>query len=178
VSPLALLLLLASAAPAAPTPPPACPAVAPLDREALSVAWVTRASHHVWPWTRITVTPTRELRERALATKADVPRLLQLVGARRSSREPRRPWIVVVFDVTDDDLCVPADPDRVAGDRFAGLPVCDRGDHGLGLLDDHCGRAIDRKTGKTSLPVWRIRWRDAAARGFCALPAERFVRGR
>jgi hypothetical protein len=34
-----------------------------------------------------------------------------------------------------------------------------------------------RKTGKTSLPVWRIRWRDAAARGFCALPAERFLRG-
>jgi hypothetical protein len=125
----------------------------------------------------VSVIPTRELRERASAAHASSGRLLQLVGARRAATPPRRSWIAVVFDVSADHLCRPVDADRAGGERFGGVALCESGARGVGLRDDDCGRLIDRATGKTALPVFRIRWRDAAARGFCALPIERFLRG-
>ena len=36
-----------------------------------------------------------------------------------------------------------------------------------------CGYAIDTKTSLRSLEVYRIRWADASAQGFCVFPLQR-----
>lgn len=148
-----------------PDPPPA----------SLSVAWVSplssRTSNAAW----LDVVPMRQLaawvREHPEATTGD---LLRHLGLRKSKREPKGRYKVVVFEVSNGALCRPI-AGAVEGSTWAGLPVCEGSEAGRGSEWTECGRLRDRTTGEEGPEAYRARWRDLAPRGFCVLPAERFL---
>lgn len=155
---------------------PACPAPDALAEGPLSFAWVSPAARRVGAGGWVPVVPASELRTLINETHADLPRMLQALGLRRSSRPPHRAWKVTIFEVAPDRLCRPL-PGR-EGEVVTGLAVCDRGDRGLAGTDDGCGHTRDHHSHESGLDLFRTRWRDAASNGFCVLPAERFLLGR
>ncbi|MCB9664400.1 MAG: hypothetical protein H6732_09815 [Alphaproteobacteria bacterium] len=140
------------------------------------MVWIAPASRTILPSRWLTVMPTRALRDWIRQEGADQVRLLRGLGLRRGLRPPRRPWIVAVFEPAAGALCRPTD-EVEPGTQLAGSRVCDRGARGIGLHDEGCGYAVDFTSHRRSLDVFRIRWRDAAARGFCVLPLARFLAG-
>lgn len=149
------------------------PAVSPGD--VVSVAWIAPASARVGAEGWLTVLPTDTLRAVAAAHPGDLAGFLRATGHRRSARPPRQPWVVGVFEVPRPYLCRGLDAE--AGKVVGGLAACDVGDRALGLADDGCGATRDLSGGAARLPVLRVRWSHAAARGFCVLPAARFLAG-
>lgn len=157
-------------------PPTACAPVEPVDPGALSVVWIAPAARTVLPTRTLTVIPTRAVRAWIHREGADAVRLLRGLGLRRGLKPPRRPWVVAVFEPDAGVLCRPVD-DVEPDSSLGGVPVCARGSRGLDLHDDGCGYAVDFTGSRRSLDVFRVRWRDVAARGFCVLPLERFLAG-
>ena len=142
--------------------------------EALSVAWVSPLRKTVRGRTWLTLVPTSELRSWAQREgQGSVGRMLQHLGMRKRSKEPRRRYKVVVFDVRAENLCRPLG-DREGGVASGGLGSCV--ESGTRLKEDHdgCGRLVDTSTGATTA-VLRARWDDVVRNGFCVLPAERFL---
>lgn len=139
------------------------------------MAWVAPASSRVGANGWLTVVPTMALRELAAAHPTDLAGFLRATGHRRSRAAPRRPWVVGIFEVPRPYLC--RGLDAAAGEIAGGLAVCEVGDRALGLADDGCGATRDLSGGAARLPVLRVRWSNAAARGFCVLPASRFLAG-
>jgi len=102
--------------------------------------------------------------------------MLQVLGLRRTDRDPRRRYKVTIFDVVTTGLCRPLagyeDPAAVEG-----MVTCPEK---LGKETDRydgCGFTTDLATGATGLELYGARWNDVARNGFCVLPAERFVAG-
>jgi len=143
--------------------------------QTLSVAWISPLRKRTGNARWLTVVPTRALavwlREHPDATTGD---LLRHVGERRRPKEPGRRYKVTIFDTASDTLCRPlegAEPPTTA----EGVLACPRG---LGRATGRyqgCGVATDFNTGGEGPEVYRSRWRDLARRGFCVIPAERFV---
>jgi hypothetical protein len=70
----------------------------------MSVAWVSPLGKRAGRNRYLPVVPSAELRRWVTSEPTSVARLLQKVGARKSDREPRRRYKVVVFDAHTDDL--------------------------------------------------------------------------
>lgn len=166
---LALLLSFAHAA-----EPPTCDALPAPRSERVSVAWVAPAGAHVGVSGWLTVVEQNRLRSWVDAEGADLARLLQGLGRRKSPKRPSRPWVVAIFEVDVDALCRPVAAPEAPAD-VAGVAVCDRQDKGVTGKHAGCGYTVDRADGRRGLDVYRIRWKDAAATGFCVLPADRWL---
>jgi hypothetical protein len=142
---------------------------------ALSVAWISplrkRTSNARW----LVVVPTRDLaawlRAHPDATTGD---LLRYVGERRRPKEPHRQYKVTIFDAEPGSLCRPLEgmepPTAVEG-----VLACPRGVGRATRRYQGCGVATDYNTGGDGPEVYRSQWRDLARRGFCVIPAERFL---
>jgi len=142
--------------------------------EALSVAWVSPLRKTVRGRTWLTLVPTAELRAWAQSEgQGSVGRLLQHMGMRKRSKEPRRRYKVVVFDVRAENLCRPVG-DREGGVETSGLASCVESGTRLKEAHDGCGRVSDTQSDATTA-VLRARWDDVVRNGFCVLPAERFL---
>lgn len=156
---------------------PVCESPAPVQRDRLSVAWISptpaRATARQW----LTVIPAAELRRWVAEEQADLTRLLQGLGLRRSDAPPHRPWKVVVFDVEADELCRPT-REGTPGTDAGGVPICASGGRGVRGRDRGCGYVIDRADESRGPDVFRIQWAEAAVHGFCVLPVDRFLEGR
>lgn len=142
--------------------------------ERLSVAWVSPAGRGAGRRTSLLVVPTTALRAWVAADPPSVGRMLQHLGLQRRDKTPKRRYKVTIFDVRALDLCRPLD-EQGEEDVAASVAACPerfgeprRGSSG-------CGYARDGDTGKRSFDVYRVRWEDAAAGGFCVLPAEAFL---
>lgn len=153
---------------------PVCDADLPAPPDRVSVAWVSplgaRTGANGW----LTVVPTASLRQYVASERPGVGRLLQHLGERRRSSDPRRRYKITIFDVKSSALCRPvdgADEQSVVG----GLPVCPESKAKINAAYEGCGVLVDRGTGKESLPVYKLTWADAAFEGFCVLPVERFL---
>ena len=97
---IALWMNVAAAAPEACTT-----AEQPAPGGSVSVAWVSPIGKRAGRDRFLPVVPSAELRRWVQSEeKASVARLLQRVGVRKSDREPRRRYKVVVFDARTDDL--------------------------------------------------------------------------
>jgi hypothetical protein len=99
--------------------------------------------------------------------------LLRHLGLRKSTSEPTRLYKVTIFDVASTDLCRPLDG-KNENDEVAGVYACSSGGRPTNLYSG-CGYTTDASDGKRALDLFRVEWRDAAAEGFCVLPAQRFV---
>jgi hypothetical protein len=139
------------------------------------VAWVSPLHARTSGAGRLQVVPMRALiewvREHPTATTGD---LLRHLGMRRSPKEPSGRFKVVVFEVTDGALCRPI-VDAPEGTTWAGLPVCEGGEGARGRHYTQCGWVTDLYSGERGPEVYMAQWRDLAPRGFCVLPAERFL---
>lgn len=150
---------------------PSCEAsFTPIVGETISVAWITPVRERVLrggAW--LEVVPTAEL-QRWLGEhpQAGVGRTLQFLGHQRKEEDPAGLYKVTVFEAAADSLCRPMKSATALA--VGGSPVCAGARRRTG-----CGYAVDRASGERALDVFRVRWRDAAARGFCVLPLDRFV---
>ena len=139
----------------------------------LSVAWVSplrkRAGANAWLY----VVPTSDLRAFAAGEgKGAAGRTLQWLGLRRTSKEPRRSYKVVVFEATADDLCRPV---ATTEEELGGVRACDENRSGPDGAYDGCGFATDRADGQPSVQLYRAQWRMLSVDGFCVLPLDRFL---
>ena len=154
--------------------PVSCEGPWPQPDPALSVAWVSPLRKQVGNNGWLTLVPTAEVLQWSKAeARGSVGRMLQHLGMRKRAREPRRAYKVVVFDVRSDVLCRPL-LDREAGEDAEGVPACEASGARVGAVDDGCGRVFDT-VAPQSTAVYRARWRDVVANGFCVLPADRFL---
>lgn len=140
--------------------------IVPLTGDTVAVAWVSKVGKRVGSKTYVDVIPVVPLRQADFQT---VGELVHGLGQKKHKTAPRKPYKVTIFEVDPRILCRPIDGVE-PGERVAGVPACESA----------------RTTGKSDgggcyevsdLPVFRIRWMDASARGFCILPAARFVNG-
>jgi hypothetical protein len=156
---------------------PACAPTQPVGAQDLSVAWISpqgaRASGRTW----LTVVRTAELRAWTDSHDADLTRLLQGLGLRRSDEPPRRPWKVVVFDIEPDRMCRPV-ATEAPGANVGGVTTCLQLARGVDGRDRGCGHAIDFEGDARGPDLFQIRWDDAARQGFCVLPVGRFLDAR
>jgi len=164
---LAMLLSLSQRAVAAPA---SCGPLTPPSGDRGAFVWVSplnaRAGADGW----IPVVPVDAVRS-ALGSEANLVRLLQVLGLRKRSREPARPWKVIVLDARIDDLCRPV-ADATPGTPVSGVVACLTASvpgrtHG-------CGHTFDADR-TASLPIYKVRWVDASSNGFCVLPVARFL---
>lgn len=134
----------------------------PPQGETVAVVWVSKVRKTVGANAFIDVVPAEAVRAQGFQT---VGELVHGVGLQKRKSAPRKPYKIAVFEVDPRILCRPIEGVE-PGERVAGVPACasprTKGkSDGSGCMDE--------------LPVFRIRWSDASARGFCILPAERFV---
>ncbi len=140
----------------------------------VSVAWISTLGARTGANGWLTVVPTAALRQYTTSERPGVGRLLQHLGERRRSSDPRRRYKITIFDVDSDALCRPiagADEQSVVG----GLPACPESKAKINAAYSGCGVLVDRGTGEDSLPVFKLTWAEAAFDGFCVLPVERFL---
>jgi hypothetical protein len=148
--------------------------LAPLDGR-LSVAWVAPVGERVRRHRSLWVVPTSELAEWTQREEPSAGALLRRLGLRKRKSEPKKRYMVTVFDVEPAELCRPLDeenPPPILG----GVPSCDNGQGRSTQRYTGCGYTTDGATGRRGFDVYRIEWEDAAARGFCVLPLDRFLR--
>ena len=144
------------------------PCVQEPDRDTVAVAWVSPVRKRVRANTFVDVVPVVELREwLSEPSHARVGALLASLGLRRKASEPARPWKVTIFEVEPTLLCRPIESVE-EGAWEAGVPLCPSAR--TALTTDGAGCVAD-----AGLQAFKIRWRDAVRRGFCVLPADRFV---
>lgn len=136
----------------------------PIAGDTVAVAWVSPVKKRVGGKTYIDVIPVVPLRHADFQT---VGELVHGLGQKKHKTAPRKPYKVTIFEVDPRVLCRPLDGVE-PGERVAGVPACESA-RTTGKSDGSgCYEVSD-------LPVFRIRWRDASVRGFCILPAQRFV---
>ncbi len=145
----------------------------PEPPDTVSVAWVSRLPKRARSGSWLHVVPTTELRAFA-QQHGSVARMLQRAGLRRSGKEPKRRYKVVVFDVPAGALCRPV-ASAAEGEAVSGGLACDERRSDPSRQSPGCGRTADRADGSPGLVLYRARWSDLARNGFCVLPAERFV---
>lgn len=153
-----------------------CSSLDPIEKDRLSVAWVSPLGVNAWQSTWIPVVQTAQLRGALDETGGDLARMLQILGLRKKSKPPKRRYKVVIFEVSPEYLCRPIDgvePDVEVDGQPACLPRLSKTKRNY----KGCGFTTDRLDGARGLDVYRTQWRDAAQSGFCVLPADRFVQG-
>ncbi len=147
--------------------------------EAVQVAWISPVRQRARAGTWLAVVRVADLRTWIRTRAPDQERLLQGLGiwGRRGGGPFRhRRWKVTVFDVRTALLCRPVEY-ATEVDTVDGVPACpSTGQTGV-RYDTGCGTTVDTATGAPGLDLFRIRWRDAAASGFCVMPLERFLSG-
>ena len=140
-------------------------------KETLAVAWVSPVRRQVLGSTWLEVVANRDLASLVKREKAGVGRILQALGMRRRSSDPKRRFKVVVFEVDRGILCRPLE-DMAEGSTVKGVRVCPQG---LSRRGPECAYTEDRATKSKGLDVYRVRWKDAARNGFCVIPAHRYA---
>ncbi len=146
--------LLASALAAEPA---ACPEeYLPLPDQ-LSVVWVSPVRKRAHAKTLLPVVATQDLREWMAKEQPSVGRLLQRLGMRKKSKEPKRKYKVVIFDIRSGDLCRPMDTVN-DGTGVSGLPSCLGGSGNATRKYSGCGFTTDQKTGARAFDLYRIPW--------------------
>lgn len=140
-------------------------------KEHLAVSWVSPVRRQVLGNAWLEVTTNKELSGFVQREKAGVGRTLQALGMRKRAKDPKRRYKVVVFEVDRGILCRPLES-QLEGTTVEGVRVCQAS---LSKQGPQCGYSEDKATGDKGLPVYRVRWRDAARNGFCVIPAERYV---
>jgi hypothetical protein len=108
--------------------------------------------------------------------------MLQALGmkGRRARIARAEDYKITVFDVDAGWLCRPIEGGS-PGEEHAGISICEESQqqplrsHRPGFSG--CGYSLDTGASMRGLDVYRIRWADASAWGFCVLPLERFING-
>lgn len=141
--------------------------------EHLAVAWVSpvRQSAHGGTW--LPVIPAADLRAFVRAESPGTGRLLQALGVRKKTKDPKRRYKVTIFDLTSADLCRGIEGTE-EGYVVDGVAACGRLDRETSTYSG-CGYTTDRADGKRGFDLYRVQWKTAAARGFCVLPLERYL---
>ena len=140
----------------------------------MSVAWVSPAGENVGSNSWLYVVPTRDLAQWAVKSEPTVGEFLYQLGLRRRPNPTDKRYKVTIFEVSAEELCRPidgADPAQIVN----GVYPCTNGRGRPTRENSGCGTTPTRKNGEPSFDLYRVQWRDAAARGFCVLPAQRFV---
>ena len=151
-----------------------CSAEFDVPPDYVSVAWVAPVGKDVWFNGHIDVVRTSDLAEHlSQSSSPTVARLLQVLGLRKSGKPPWRRYMVTVFDVPADLLCRAVDNEEVT--TISGIKTCKKPGRTT-KRKMPCGYAVDRTTGLRTVDRFRIRWNDAAANGFCVLPAQRYLK--
>ena len=159
----------------------ACGAVASTP-ESTQVAWISRRSRRVPSRQVIEVVRVQDLRAWIRDNGADEARLVQGLGMapRKGGFASKRPYKVTIFDVRADWLCRPIQ-DGTPGADTLGVAVCEEKDgkalrhHTAGYTG--CGYSLDTAASTRGLDVFRVRWSEASAWGFCVMPLDRFISG-
>jgi len=146
------------------------------------VAWISRRSRRVPSRQVIEVVRVSDLRAWIRDNGADEKRLIQGLGmaSRKGGLAAKHPYKITIFDVQADWLCRPI-PDGTDGEDSYGVAVCADGDakavrhHRPGYTG--CGYSLDTAASNRGLDVYRIRWSEASAWGFCVMPLDRFISG-
>lgn len=138
-----------------------------------SVVWISRLRKRAGAKQYVRVVPVAALKAFARKEKLTTPRMLQLLGLRKSHKAPKSPWKVTVFQASSGALCRPIEPD-LGTDELAGLQICEAPSRSS-QTETGCGRTRDRASGRDGLELYRARWRDLAPQGFCVLPIDRFA---
>lgn len=146
------------------------------------VAWISRRSRRVPSGKVIEVVRVSDLRSWIRENGADETRLIQGLGMapRKGGFASRYEYKVTIFDVQAEWLCRPI-PGAADGADSDGVAVC--GDADAKPLGHHkpgytgCGYTLDTAASNRGLDVFRIRWSEASAWGFCVMPLDRFIAG-
>lgn len=151
---------------------PACETLEP-PPATLAVAWVSPVRQAVGGASWLPVVPAAELRAFVAKGSPSQGRLLQALGLQKKDKEPRRRYKVTIFEVRADLMCRPVEG---ADEGFVvdGLASCGHHDRATSG-NSGCGYTTDREDGSRGFDLYRVPWRDAAARGFCVLPLERYL---
>lgn len=159
----------------------ACQSLAEVPND-LQVVWVSPMGRRVKRGAQVEVVRLQDLRKFVVENKADEARVVQALGMapRWGGRRAERPYKVVIFDVRADWMCRPVDG-QVPGAEMNGVVACDGRSggrayqHGPGFTG--CGYTLDTGASTRGLDVFRVRWSDASAGGFCTMPLSRFIKG-
>jgi hypothetical protein len=152
--------------------------------ETFQVAWISPVGKVAWINESIEVVPMKDLRLWVHENKATTSDLLQHLGMRSKNNNKQTDPVdykITVFDVQRNTLCRPI-KGKEAGSIHENVTICLEQEnkpkswghrHGF----SGCGYAVNSKTNKRSLDVFRVRWLDASAMGFCVFPMARFLDG-
>jgi hypothetical protein len=108
--------------------------------------------------------------------------MLQALGmkGRRARAAKVENYKITVFDVDASWLCRPIE-EGTPGEEHAGVSICEQSQQKPLRANRRgftgCGYTLDTGASMRGLDIYRIRWSEASAWGFCVLPLERFVNG-
>lgn len=158
-------------------PAAACEPLAEVP-EAAQVAWVSRLNAGANNDTWLEVVELSRLRELVTRSERDSTRVLRGLGLLRRTQPARADYKVTIFEVSRAQLC--REMDGEPGAVVSGVAVCAASEHrpGAGVKAaayTGCGYHTDLGAGVRGLDVFRLRWSDAVARGFCVLPWARLL---
>lgn len=155
--------------------PAPCAGALEVPPQAMSVAWISPLRRRVSGQRWLVVMSTTSLRDWLVSEKEPtVGSLLQHAGIRKRDKEPKRRYKVTIFEVRSLELCRPVEGVE-EGREVGGLLACPAGiSHASGKYNG-CGYATDLRDETRGPDVFRARWSELARRGFCVIPAERFV---
>jgi hypothetical protein len=146
--------------------------------EAAQVAWVSRVGASAYNDTWLEVVELGKLRELVARSERDSTRVLRGLGLLRRTQPVRAEYKVTIFEVSRGQLC--REMDGEPGASVAGVPVCAANEQRVGAgvkaaAYTGCGYHTDLGSGVRGLDVFRVRWADAVAKGFCVLPWARLL---
>ena len=150
--------------------------------EQTQVAWISPLTKRVVGNGWIEVVPVSELRRWVQEQGPETARLLQGLGMKGRRVRALQPedYKITIFDVDSSWLCRPIEG-GVPGEDYNGVAICEtkeqgaRWGHHRGYTG--CGYSLDTGASNRGLDVYRVRWSDVSAWGFCVLPMERFLKG-
>lgn len=153
-------------------------------RESLQVAWISPTHDTVKNGDYIEVVQVRDLRGWIRNNTPERERVLQLMGMQDrkiTPREENQTYKITIFDVRREWLCRPM-TEVVPGTDVTNVPACETRHqraadrfHAEGFTG--CGYSMDTQSSTRGLDVYRVRWDEASAWGFCVMPLERFLQG-
>lgn len=146
--------------------------------EAAQVAWVSKLNATAGNDTWLEVVELGKLRELVTRNGRDSTRVLRGLGLLRRTQPQRAEYKVTVFEVSRAQLC--REMDGEPGTVVSGVPICAPSEQrqGSGVRPaayTGCGYHTDLGSGVRGLDVFRLRWADAVAKGFCVLPLPRLL---
>lgn len=146
--------------------------------DSLQVAWVSKAGATAGNNSWLEVVQLGELRGLIGRSSRDSPTVLRALGLLGRVQKARAAYKVVVFEVARASMCRPMDGEP--GTDVAGVPICDHPEQrqGVGVKPaayTGCGYGTNLGAGVRGLDIFRVRWADAVAKGFCVLPWDRML---